>query len=57
MTRLTDRDLFAVEHPEDAVKAGSLPLVGELPNMPDMVHFNLHFIQRVSTDTTRLSDT
>jgi hypothetical protein len=57
MACLTDRDLFSVEHPQDAVKACCLPLVGELPNMPDMVHFNLRFVQRVTTDTARFGDT
>src|SRR6266568_8532042 len=45
MTHLTDRDLFSVEHPQNAVKACGLPLIGELPNMTDVMHFNLHFVQ------------
>ena len=52
MTCLTDRDLFPIEHPKDTVKACRLPLVGELSDMSDVVHFNLHLVHRVSTNAT-----
>ena len=52
MTCLTDRDLFPIEHPKDTVKACRLPLVGELSDMSDVVHFNLHLVHRVATNAT-----
>jgi hypothetical protein len=48
MACLTDGDLFAVQHSQDAVEACRLPFVGEFPNVSNMVHDN--WLECLSTD-------
>ena len=54
MAGRTDRDLLSVDHPEDAVKAGGLPLIGEFPNVPDVVHDDLRLVRCVPTNAAGL---
>src|SRR5262245_31471521 len=55
MACLTDRDLFAVEHPQDTVKAGCLSFAGELPYVSYVMHNDRCRIPCCSTDATRFA--